>query len=343
MQKTKHPKQNAYYMLLAAAVMWGLSPIFYKKSLIFFSIVIFLSLRFLVGAISVFATSHKKFITIQRKVWIPLLIYVIVDGILLNYIYAQGLSHTSVLHVAIISISTPFFIYFFAAIILKEKVRQPVIIGGSISAAGLLIVLTTNSNQSGHTSLVGDLLILLNSALSALVIVYVRKMLHKNTNKLPAEQLTFIVYAVSSSILIVILVAGYLHNNIPIHFDMSGILWVLVSGIFCGALPLSLYYKAVKILPAQRLADLNYITPVIGVMSAVVFLGEQLNVRFVVGSVVLFVGLLISNNKLHPMIYTHYLLGLERETIEKMVRVERYAYQTVTEETESARQFIKNI
>ena len=56
--------------------------------------------------------------------------------------------------------------------------------------------------------------------------------------------------------------------------------WLILLGTVAGSLPLALYYRSAKHLPAERVADLNFIAPIAGIVVAILLLGESVSLVF---------------------------------------------------------------
>lgn len=331
--KNKNQSQKAYSSLVTSAVFWGLAPVFYKQGLLLVSITIFLAFRFGIGALYIFATERKKFIKLSVKVFAIVAAFAIFDALIVNLIYSYAIQRTSILHASIIQLAVPFFVYFFAAILLREKPHKVVIFGGLIAVMGLgIIVLANNSSAAAGASAVsfGDMVMLVSACVGAFSIVLGRKVL-SSIKKLPSEQLGFMEYAISAVPLFVIIMVTGQWTTIA-SIQLQSWMWIFAAAIIAGAIPITLYYRAVKKLPAERLADMSFISPAVASFVGILFLGEQLSVGFILGTSLVLLGLLVGHKKIHPVLAAH-KLGTGIDTLEKSFRIPQKAYQYITVET----------
>lgn len=328
MAKSKKLDKTAYNSLLTAAVMWGFVPLFYKQSLLALSIAVFLLLRFSIGATYLFATNKKHFVRLTWKVGVAVALLCLLDNLLANVAYSYGIQRTTVLHASMIMLSLPFFVYFFAAILLREKVHTSVVVGGIISATGLLFIVLSGGQSSGGftaTSALGDLAILIQVIATALGVVFARKLLTKN--KISSEQLAFMGYAFAAVILCAfVLFSGNLQTIGSIGAETW--VWVIGAGILVGAVPVRLYYSAARRLPASRLADSSYISPVVAAAVGILFLNEVLTASYIIGSSIVILGLFIGHRKIHPVLIAHRLQASTTQ-LQKVYRVPQKAYQYI--------------
>jgi drug/metabolite transporter (DMT)-like permease len=331
MNKHKNNSAIAYHKLILAAVLWGLAPYIYKQSLLVMTVIVFLAGRYFFGSIALFLTQKHKFKKIPRNLYLPLIIFTILNSLFLNYTFSLAVQKTSVLHIAIISLLTPFLVYIFANIILKERIHKRVIIGGLLAAIGLGYILTSSYANNEQSNIVGDLLMILYVSVNSLVIVWGRSLLSKNgKSKIPAEQLGFVEYSLSALVLLTISFWLFLDGVMKTaQITPQVIIITAMVGVFIGVMPIVLYYRAAKFLPAARLVDTNFISPFVAILTGVVLLGEQVSVSLIIGSLILITGLLISHNKIHPVLIAHRLY-MDEKLLITIVRQPKKAYAYIS-------------
>jgi len=210
----------------------------------------------------------------------------------------------------------PFWLYLVLSVVLKEKIHIKVIVGSIVASFGLLIIIltTTSNNQSGATIL-GDFMMLLSQLLTALSVT-TAKLIIKNNKKIVAEQMVFYEYFIAGIISLTALVV--FSDGLEINISFNAIIWLTAVIVFAGIVPIVLYYKAVKKLPGERIGDGTFISPIVGVIAAALFLDEPITVLFLVGASTIFFGLYISNNKIKPKQRPHYLNDFETNILTKL-------------------------
>lgn len=332
MPKKKSSQLVAYHYLVASGVLWGLVALFYKQGLAALSVSVFLALRFAIGAVGLYASQHHRFKKLPKKLLVLLAGFAILDAVALNYLYSFAIERTSLLHASIIMLTSPFFIYLFAALMLKERPHKVVIIGSLVAAAGLALIVVFNTQQAPNATqtLIGDSIMLGYSLLNAFTIVLGRKLLSKKRQLIP-EQLAFIEYAVATVVIgVIVTVFSGWSEVITISVQTWG--WIVAAAIVGGALPILLYYKSVKKLPAERLADITFISPAVAGLVGIIFLGEQISTAFVGGTLLVVLGLLIGHQKIHPIVTAH-KIGSDVKAIEAMFRMPKKAYEYIAIES----------
>ena len=326
MSKNKKLNIKSYNLLIFSCILWGFSPIFYRHSLVFVGIFLFLFFRYLFGAIFILMLDRRTFIKISTTLVISIALLALVDNILANIFYSVAMQKTSVLHASIIGLSTPFFVYFFASILLHEKVHRTVVIGGLLSAAGLLITMIPSfMDGSKGGDLVGDLAMLMQALCCAFGIVIARKLLHKN--KVPSGQFSFIEYfAAAIGLLFLVLFTGGL-SQLP-AISLSSWAWIVATSIVVGGLPIRMYFRAAKKLPAERLADGSFVIPIVVAIVGIVYYREAFTLYTLIGMALVFTGLMVGHNKIHPVLAAHHF-NLNNFQLQKIYRMPKKAYEYI--------------
>ena len=318
--------QKAYSSLVVSAVLWGLTPFVYKKSLALLSILLFLALRFTIGAVTIFVSDRKRFVKLSSKTILSLLGLCMLEVVFSNYAYSYGIQRTSIIHASLIQLSIPFLVYIFAAIILKEKVHRIVWVGGAIAALGLAVTIIPKSSGdiASAMSLSGDIALLAQVIATSFGIVIARKILSRKKHQVPPEQFGFIEYGFASIFFVSLLIINGGLGELSVMASQAWI-WVIIAGTVAGAIPMRLYYRSVKRLPAERIADANFISPAVAMLTGIILLNENLNIWSVMGLALVIIGLLVSHQKIHP-VYIAHQLNLHAGQLSRVYRIPKRAY-----------------
>lgn len=334
MKKSNNLNKQAYQSLLISGVLWGFTPLFYKKSLIAVSVLVFLALRFTIAGAFVFATERKKFVRLSPKLFIGVVIFALVDMLLINVIYSVGIQKTTILHAAVISLLNPFLVYLFAAIILKERPHKVVLVGSSIAVVGLLIIVLSSAKATGSvpSTIAGDIILSLGAMIGAFTVVISRKILSQK-KRVPPEQLGFMEYAICAIPVIAIVIAT---SGWQVIGTISGAvwLWIIAASIISGAFPIVMYYRSAKKLRAERLADISFVIPAISSLVGIIYMGEQLTLGYIAGASLVIFGLLIGHKKLHPILVAH-KIGMDASAVQQLFRQPKKAYAYIAVESKS--------
>jgi drug/metabolite transporter (DMT)-like permease len=86
-------------------------------------------------------------------------------------------------------------------------------------------------------------------------------------------------------------------------FDLKGLIGVLFGGIFTSTIAYCCFNYAVAKIDTNEVGVFLYIDPLIAALIAVPLLGEQITLTYLVGSVLVFLGIFIAEKRLqyHPL------------------------------------------
>jgi drug/metabolite transporter (DMT)-like permease len=317
---------NKYYKyLVIAGILWGFYPLIINQGLLFIGILSLLAGRYVVGFIILYAKNfHDKSLKIPRTNK-KLLLYAMCDTVIPIAIYAVGISLSTPLHASIITLSIPFLVYFLSSFVLREPLHKKVVFGGFIATCGLIIVILSKSDSSAQFSLIGDLLIFISGIPSAFAVIFARRIIRTKQVQRPG-QLAIYAYMVAAILFSAILIVQIFTNgNIP-SIGFHGLFWILISASLGGVVPYLFYLKSAKGLPAEKLADVNYISPVTGIVAAVIITGASFGLIDFFGLVIVLTGLAISNNKLKYLSQIHGVssfMAIESKLMDKSLEFEK--------------------
>ncbi len=210
-----------------------------------------------------------------------------------NYIQSTGLETASAGMAGIIISSTPVVIAILGRLFLKEQVSLVQWFGIGVSSFGVLLV-ATRGNLMKLSELVlssqGDLLVICSVFTWAVFSVISRKKLQNHPPDLA---------------MLFTMASGLLFSTIPFIWagafrqlaDLSPEGWfsVLFLGIFCSALAYVFWYGGLKDLPSSRVGIFLYLSPVVSVTVAAVFLSEAVTCIVVAGGLLVLSGVGLVN------------------------------------------------
>lgn len=191
---------------------------------------------------------------------------------------------------AIIISSNPIFVLLFSSIILKEKVTADRIICIMLGIAGIILVIY-KGNTGGDTA----------ASLALGTIASLTFGLYTVLGKLKTEGVSSITMISLSSILgSLFYVPILIIYKIPVFYiPPSTILKVLYLSVFLSGVAYITYMEALKILTASKGAMVFFLKPVLASFLAVVFLGETLSAKTIIGMVLVLAGILINFAKIN--------------------------------------------
>ena len=190
-------------------------------------------------------------------------------GVGLNQVtFLAGLNRTSVGHAALIIALTPALVLLIASTVGLERVTRWKVAGLGLAVAGVA-VLQLNPGRLEGTTLLGDVLMFL-CALSFAIFTVAGKRL---TAHFDTVTVTTVAYGASGLTVSPVILAWY--RDFPFA-SVSAVTWI--SLIYMAWIPsllgLSIYYYALRHIPASRVSLQSYAQPLVATMLAVVILGE---------------------------------------------------------------------
>lgn len=287
--------QLAVLALITANLIWGAAPPIFKWSLDNVQPFMLAFLRFFLAAIIIFPFVRKK-LKINSDDW-PVLLFISLIGLSLHIAYFfVGLKLTSSINAPIISSAAPIFIIIGSAIFLHEKPKKKVIQGTIISLIGVLIIILRPLFENGlDSSLIGNIFFLVAMGLS----VFYTLLLKEISPKYNPLALTFWIFLISSlSFLPLVFLEANQTNNL-LNLDTKGIIGIMFGAILSSTVAYALLTFAIKYISANEVAVFSYVDPIIAIAIAKPLLGENITNTFLIGSILVFLGIFISENRLH--------------------------------------------
>jgi drug/metabolite transporter (DMT)-like permease len=186
-----------------------------------------------------------------------------------------GLQMTTVSNATLIGSSEVALTILFAAAFLGEKLTRTKLLLAGISFLGVLLLMVKDTQGDSHSSLVGDLLVLMSVIFAVFYVLFSKKQIESvdPLQLTSSQQLVGLIMTAFCFSVLSIINPNYEVNAIGI----SPQFWLLAagSGIVQYGLAFLLYLIALKNIPVSHAAFYVALIPIFGVASAVVMIGEQ--------------------------------------------------------------------
>jgi O-acetylserine/cysteine efflux transporter len=269
--------------LVVAAGLWGLAVSGTKYALGGFDPVTLLSVELVAGAgvlwVALLARGYRP----PRSWWLPAVLGLLEPA--LAYLGDTfGLSLTSAVHGAVINGLESGLVVLLAAVLLREAVTRPAILAIVVALGGLAVLAGVGTGAGGGTA-AGDLLVA-GGVLSASLYTIVAKRFEDGSDALSLTAWQFTVAAIVSLLVTIARwAAGPGSGTVPV----APRFWLVAVLVGAGGFGLSflLFNQVIVEVDAGRAAVVLNLIPVFGVASAVVFLGEGMTGRDVLGAVLI--------------------------------------------------------
>ena len=189
----------------------------------------------------------------------------------------------------IIQYTYPIFISLFACIFINEKITKNIVFALIIGWLGILLILNTTqlSNINVEIDRLSIFIAFLGAIFTALAYVTVKKLSFTEDVYVIIEYFPL----VSFIILLPIVFNNWITPNV------YELLWIIGIGLFTQ-LGQTFLTIGLKNLPASEASSINYLQVIFASIWGVLFFSEIININFIVGSLMVLLGTIISTTKI---------------------------------------------
>jgi len=308
--------QLAILALITANIIWGAAAPIFKWSMDEIQPYTLAFLRFAIAAAILFPFVRHN-LKIHRSHW-PMLFFISVIGlgIKIGY-YFTGLKLTSSINLPIIYSAAPIFIIIGSAIMLHENPKIKVIGGTIISLLGIMIViLQPLLNSNAGDSILGNILFIVSMGIS----VFYTLLLKELSPKYNPLTLTFWIFTLTATSFLPFLLVETAQTNQLLTLSTKSVIGITFGAVLCSTIAYALHTYAIKHIAANEVAVFSYIDPVIAIIIARPLLGETISSTFLIGSVLVFVGIFISEGRIHYHPFHLLSKKSKKQTIDQNLR-----------------------
>lgn len=276
---------------LSAASIWGGMYVVSKVVLEVIPPFSLLATRLILGTATlgvVMLFSRKSRLT-PRQMRDSFLVGVVGYGISLGFQFV-GTKLSTASNGALVTSATPAFVLLFAPRLLGERATWRGILALAVSTLGVMAVIDPRTADLSSSLFLGNLCLLAAALTWALYSVLVRKV--AQSADLVASSAVMLAGGLPTSVLL----GAFEMNRTGIGEITLGI-WggILFLGIISTALAMFLWNYAFATLPAAAASLTFFAQPVVGTLLGWFFLGEHITPMFLLGGLLIGVGLVISN------------------------------------------------
>lgn len=217
-------------------------------------------------------------------------------GVTFNQLlFVTGLSLTKASNTSLLAVTIPIFTLTIGALVGSEKLTTIKTVGIIIAAAGVILIIDPRTVAFASGTSLGDLLIVLNS-LSYGIYVATSKALITRNGAFRSMMWVFIFAAVICVPLGILSI-----DSVDISLVEPAI-WLLILYIALGATasPYLLNAWALARVNPSVVAVYIYLQPLIGFVLAVIFLGERIDLKFILATLLIFGGVYLVTKKFRP-------------------------------------------
>jgi drug/metabolite transporter (DMT)-like permease len=225
---------------------------------------------------------------ITARDWLGLAALGVVGHFFYQYCFVAGLSQTSVANSALMLAATPVLIALITAALGQERIAPLHWLGAALSLAGIYVVVGQGASV-GEGSLRGDLLMAAAVCGWAIYTLGSRPLMNRHS----PVGVTGLSMAIGTLLYVPTV---WPHIRAVDWAAVSRATWIAIvySALFALCIAYTIWYSAVREIGSARTSIYSNLVPVVAMLSAVVFLGEPLGIRKIVGAAAVLVGVALT-------------------------------------------------
>ena len=292
-------RTRAYIELLIVSAIWGIAGPIIKFTLGGFDSLTFLTYRFGLSsiiALITFAVLKARLPKDKKTFWNLIAYGFLTSTVALGFLFF-GLENTTVLDMSLITLANPILITIAGVMFLNEHVTKKEKVGMGIALAGTLLTVIEPliQNGDGVLGLSGNVLIVGYLIATAWSAVLAKEVLRSGVSPLTMTNVSFIIGFLSLLPFALIANKQALFNipSAPIPYHLG----VFYMAFLSGSLAYWLANKAQKTIEIGEAAIFSYLYPIFSTPLAVIWLGEKVTPVFIVGAVIIAIGVFIAEMK----------------------------------------------
>lgn len=293
-------RKRAYIELLIVTAIWGFAAPVIKYTLGGFSPAVFLTYRFFISAvvaIIIFIFTGLKLPKKPKVIGLTLFNGFLISTVTLGLLFL-GIEKTTSIDSNLISAIAPITIAIAGVFFLKERITKRESIGILIALAGTLITIIEPvlRFKDGFGGLEGNLLVFASVLVGAIVAVLAKLILRDEVDALTATNLSFVVGFITIlpfGLPQIINSKFQILSSVPLSYHLGVFYMALLSGTFAYYL----WHRAEKSIEISEVSIFAYLYPVFGTPLSVLWLKEKVTLPFIIGSVVIALGVILAEWK----------------------------------------------
>lgn len=292
---------RAYGLLLVVSLLWGAATPVIKFTLGGITPLSFLVYRFLISAAIgiIILVATKTHIPKARENMPLIILYGFVTTTLALGLLFLGLNRTTVLDTVLITAISPLVTAAAGSIFLNETVTRQEKLGMLLAFAGTLAVILEPvlKGRVDIAQLAGNILVfgyLISNGLSS---VLSKKLVRRDVKSFDLTNISFIVGFITL-LPLVLFESSFSNiitniNNLALPYHLG----VFYMAVFSGTIAYTFWVKGQKSIEISEAGVFAYLIPVFATPLAVLWLGEKITLFFVIGAVLITIGVLIAEYK----------------------------------------------
>jgi drug/metabolite transporter (DMT)-like permease len=285
--------RSDWLVFLALGFMWGSSYLFIKIGVADFGTFTLIALRLLIGAALLWTVLRIRGRALPRepRVYGHLFVMGLINIAAPFFLITWAEQSVESAHAAVLTSLVPLFAAVLAPLFIHdEPLRLNGIAGLLVGLVGV-IVLTGNDLTGSEPNLLGDVALVASSAFYGAGAVYARRNVRGLDPLIPA------VFQVTFALLVTGALALTLEHPWTARPGTGGVFAILWLGILGSGLAYLSVFRLLSRWGATRTTLVAYVIPVVGIALGFVVLGEAIDARRIVGTLLVIAGIALVNSR----------------------------------------------
>ena len=284
----------AWFLLILLSVIWGLSPMLIKKSLVSLHPLEIGALRLSFAAIILLPFLAKNIKEVKKKDFLILFISGIVGNVFPYFLYPIAQTKIDSGTSGVLTSLTPFFALIIGVLVYNQKATKNNLIGLTIGFLGTVALILFSSNSRGFGSDVFGLFVELATFLYGINLNLIK---HHLNHLNPITIASFSIVSILPITLYILLdLTPFIDHIEKFEIHRNQFFYVAVLGILCTSIATIIFYNLIKIKDTVFASLVTYLMPIEAVSVGVID-GENINSIQLLGMVLIILGVFISAKK----------------------------------------------
>lgn len=291
---------QAYIHILIATVIWGIAGPIIKYTLTDLDPLIFLVYRLAISAvlgILIMFALRLRLPNNRNLIALTFFVGFLNTTVSLGLLFL-GFDKTSAVNAVLIGATAPIFVVIAGALFLKEHVTIRERIGITIAFAGTIVTLLEPILKfNGLGGFEGNLLVLASVLSGVAVAILSKKILREDVNPITITNLGFIVGFLTLTPIVFLLypTSEIMHQITTTSLNYHLGVWFMA--VFSGTIAYIFWHKAQKTIEVGEVAVFSYLTPLVSLPLAVLWLKETISLPFMAGAAIIALGVAVAEYK----------------------------------------------
>ena len=290
---------TAYILLLLVSVLWGLASPVIKYTLDGIDPLPFLLYRFFLAGLFgllIVVLNRKQLILILKNFPKVFLFSVFATTISLGLLFI-GIDQTTVLDAVLITAVSPLVTAIFGYCLLQETITKQERLGMGIAFVGTMITIAEpllRVHNGNYFQLTGNLLVLAYMFTNAYSAILAKKLSQKGVGSFALSNVSFFIGFIT---IIPFTLASTSASEIisqVTQLELSYHAGVWYMAFLSGTVAYALWIRGQKTIEVSEAGVFAYLVPIFAAPLAVLWLGETISTPFIVGAVVIAIGVFIA-------------------------------------------------